>query len=335
MGLHRLRFSLCVRRYMPYAEPGNGSSIRLVGASWVNAVRQNYANIFKKSVPWTALVPMAITVIVGYLGTAIWTLKVSVSSSRTFPVDDFVGLAQYVRLFGNDRWLISLENLALYGVIFILATMIIGLLLAIFIDQKVAGEGVLRTIFLYPYAMSFVATGLVWQWVLNPGGGIQDAVRRMGHPDFTFDWIVNQDMVIYTIVIATVWQAAGLVMAMFLAGLRGIDDDIWKATRIDGIPAWRVYVSIVLPMLGPTIATVFVLLSTAVIKLFDSVVSMTQGGPGTASEVPTKFIMDHLFGRANIALASAASIVMLLTVIAIVAPILYARSRALKRVGSQ
>ncbi len=298
-------------------------------------MKSSYAILFKKSVPWTALLPMAITVIVGYLGTAIWTLKVSVSSSRTFPVDDFVGISQYVRLFGNDRWLLSLENLALYGVIFVLATMIIGLLLAIFIDQKVAGEGVLRTVFLYPYAMSFVATGLVWQWVLNPGSGIQDAVRRMGYPDFTFDWIVNQDMVIYTIVIATVWQAAGLVMAMFLAGLRGIDDDIWKAARVDGIPAWRVYVSIVLPMLGPSIATVFVLLSTAVIKLFDSVVSMTQGGPGTASEVPTKFIMDHLFGRANIALASAASIIMLLTVIAIVAPILYARSRALQSRGDR
>jgi glucose/mannose transport system permease protein len=151
----------------------------------------------------------------------------------------------------------------------------------------------------------------------------------MGYADFRFDWIVDQDMVMYTIVIATVWQAAGLVMALFLAGLRSIDDEIWKAARIDGIPAWRVYVSIVLPMLGPSIATVFVLLSTAVIKLFDSVVAMTQGGPGTASEVPTKFIMDHLFGRANIALASAASIVMLLTVIALVAPLLYARSRAL------
>jgi glucose/mannose transport system permease protein len=277
---------------------------------------------------------MAITVIVGYLGTALWTLKVSTSSSRTFPVDDFVGLAQYARLFANDRWLLSLENLALYGVLFILATMVIGMLLAIFIDQKVTGEGVLRTVFLYPYAMSFVATGLVWQWLLNPGNGIQDAVRRLGYPDFTFDWIVDQDMVIYTIVIATVWQAAGLVMALLLAGLRGIDDDIWKAARIDGIPKWRVYVSIVLPMLGPSIATVFVLLSTAVIKLFDSVVSMTQGGPGTASEVPTKFIMDHLFGRANIALASAGAVVMLLTVIAIVAPILYARSRSLKSKGA-
>jgi glucose/mannose transport system permease protein len=305
------------------------------GRFQVNAAKNRYARLFRKSVPWAALAPMAIAVIVGYLGTALWTIKVSFSSSRTFPVDDFVGLSQYVRLFGNDRWLLSLENLALYGVIFILATMIIGLLLAIFIDQKVAGEGALRTIFLYPYAMSFVATGLVWQWVLNPGSGLQDAVRRLGYPDFTFDWIVNQDMVMYTIVIATVWQAAGLVMALFLAGLRGIDDDIWKAARIDGIPAWRVYVSIVLPMLGPSIATVFILLSTAVIKLFDSVVAMTQGGPGTASEVPTKFIMDHLFGRANIALASAASIVMLLTVIAIVTPIWYARSRALQNSGAR
>ena len=292
-------------------------------------------NIIKKSIPWTALVPMAITVIVGYLGTALWTLKVSTTSSRTFPMDDFVGLAQYARLFSNERWLLSLENLALYGVLFILATMIVGMLLAIFIDQKVTGEGVLRTVFLYPYAMSFVATGLVWQWVLNPGNGIQDAVRRLGFADFTFDWIVDQDMVMYTIVIATVWQAAGLVMAMFLAGLRGIDGDIWKAARVDGIPVWRVYLSIILPMLGPSIATVLVLLSTAVIKLFDSVVAMTQGGPGTASEVPTKFIMDHLFGRANIALASAASMVMLLTVLAIVAPLLYARSRALQAKGAR
>ena len=239
-----------------------------------------------------------------------------------------MGLAQYARLFANDRWMLSLENLALYGVLFIAAALVIGFLLAVFIDQKVAGEGVLRTVFLYPYAMSFVATGLAWQWMLNPEAGIQQAVRRMGYPEFRFDWIVDQDMVMYTIVIATVWQSSGLVMALMLAGLRGIDEEIWKAARIDGIPKWRVYASIVLPMLGPSVATVFMLLATAVVKLFDSVVAMTQGGPGTASEVPTKFIMDHLFGRANIALASAGSIVMLLTVLALVAPILYARSRA-------
>lgn len=282
----------------------------------------------RQFVAWTALFPMAATVLVAYLGTVLWSLKVSLTNSRTFPSGDWAGMAQYERLFQNERWLLSLQNLAVYGVLFILACMVIGFLLAVFIDQKVKAEGVLRTVFLYPYAMSFVATGLVWQWLLNPEAGLQQTVRQMGYPDFVFDWIIDQDKVIYTIVIATVWQASGLVMALMLAGLRGIDEEIWKAARLDGIPVWRVYVSIVLPMLGPTVSTVFVLLFTGVVKVFDSVVSMTQGGPGTASEVPAKFVMDHLFGRANIGLASAASVVLLLTVLALVAPFMYARARA-------
>jgi glucose/mannose transport system permease protein len=277
---------------------------------------------------------MAVTVIVAYLGTVLWSLKISFTNSRTFPSDELVGFTQYTRLFANERWVLSLQNLALYGVLFIAACLAIGFLLAVFIDQKVKGEGLFRTVFLYPYAMSFVATGLVWQWLLNPTNGLQQAVRQMGFEDFTFDWIIDQDMVIYTIVIATVWQASGLVMALMLAGLRGVDEEIWKAARLDGIPTWRVYLSIVLPMLGPTIATVLVLLLTAVVKVFDSVVSMTQGGPGTASEVPAKFIMDHLFGRANIALASAGSIVLLLTVVALVAPFIYARSRAASKASA-
>jgi glucose/mannose transport system permease protein len=272
-------------------------------------------------VPFAALLPMALTVIVGYLGTVLWSIKISLTNSRSFPSDTFVGLAQYGRLFENERWLLSLHNLALYGVLFILACMVIGFLLAVFIDQNVRGEGVLRTVFLYPYAMSFVATGLVWQWILTPRGDAEADTQGI------FGWIVDQDMVMYTIVIATVWQASGLVMAMMLAGLRGIDEEIWKAARLDGIPAWRVYMSIVLPMLGPTVATVFLLLATAVVKLFDAVVAMTQGGPGTASEVPAKFIMDHLFGRSNIALASAAAVVLLVPVLAMVAPYVYARGR--------
>ena len=294
-------------------------------------MKTRLTRLSSRLVSWTALLPMALTVLVAYVGTVLWSLKVSLSNSRTFPSDEFVGLLQYQRLFDNERWLLSLENLALYGVLFILACMVLGFLLAVFIDQKVRGEGLLRTVFLYPYAMSFVATGLVWQWMLNPGQGIQRAMRQAGFENFSFDWIIDQDKVMYTIVIATVWQASGLVMAMLLAGLRGIDEEIWKATRVDGIPSWRVYVSIVLPMLAPSVATVFILLFTAVIKLFDSVVSMTQGGPGTASEVPAKFIMDHLFGRANIALASAGSMVLLLTVLALVVPFLYARSRANQR----
>ncbi len=282
---------------------------------------------FRGIVPFAALLPMALTVIVGYLGSVLWSLRISFTSSRSFPSDNFVGLAQYVRLFDNERWLLSLHNLAVYGVLFVAACMLIGFLLAVFIDQNVTGEGVLRTVFLYPYAMSFVATGLIWQWMLTPGGGIGEALRQFGFAGFELDWIVDQDMVIYTIVIATVWQASGLVMAMMLAGLRGIDGDIWKAARLDGIPAWRVYMSIVLPMMGPTIATVFLLLSTAVVKLFDAVVAMTQGGPGTASEVPAKFIMDNLFGRANIGLASAGAVMLLVPVLAVLAPYAYARSR--------
>ena len=206
---------------------------------------------------WGALLPLAVIVLVGYVGTVLWTVRTSVSSSRTFPRDDFVGLQQFERLLDNERWQLAIHNLAVYGVLYVVAAMVLGFLLAVFIDQKVRGEGALRTAFLYPYAMSFVATGLVWQWVLNPDSGLQHAVQQLGWHDFQFDWIVDQDMVIYTVVIAGTWQGAGLVMALMLAGLRGIDEEIWKAARLDGIPTWRVYLSIVLPMMAPTLATVF------------------------------------------------------------------------------
>jgi glucose/mannose transport system permease protein len=280
---------------------------------------------------WGALLPMVATVLFAYLGTMLWTARVSMSFSRTFPSGGFAGVTQYVRLFQNDRWIVSLQNIVVYGACFIVACIVIGLLLAIFIDQRVVAEGALRTVFLYPYAMSFVATGLVWQWILNPELGVQQVLHRLGFEYARFDWIVSQDFAIYTLVIATVWQASGLVMALLLAGLRGVDDELWKAARIDGIPRWRVYVSIVVPMLGPSLSTAFVLLFVMVVKLYDAVVAMTQGGPGTASEVPAKFIMDYLFGRANIGLASAASMVLLATVLAILAPIFYARSRAALR----
>ncbi|GAB3256779.1 carbohydrate ABC transporter permease [Chitinimonas naiadis] len=280
---------------------------------------------------YSALLPLLLTVIFAYIGTIAWSLKISFTASRTFPSDNFVGLAQYIRLFANERWQVSLEHLLLFGLLFILACLVIGFLLAVFIDQNVRGEGLFRAVFLYPYAMSFVATGLIWQWMLNPTLGLQETLRQWGFSDFTFDWLVNQDKVMYTIVIASVWQASGLVMALTLAALRGVDEEIWKAARLDGIPRWRVYLSIVVPMLAPTFATAFVLLWVAVIKLYDAVVAMTQGGPGDASEVPAKFIMDHLFGRANIGLASAGSIVLLLSVLALLAPFAYARSRARER----
>ena len=273
---------------------------------------RRFPNLRRSSV-YVALLPMAATALVIYLGTTLWSLRISFTSSRTFPTDHFVGFSQYARLFTDDRWLLALSNLAIYGTLVIAVCLVLGFILAALIDSQVRGEGVFRSVFLYPYAMSFVATGIVWQWLLR---------------GLSFDWIVDPDKVIYTIAMAAIWQSCGLVMIIMLAGLRGVDPEIWKAARIDGIPTWRVYVSIVRPMLAHSFATATILLLTAVVKLYDVVVAMTQGGPGTASDVPAKYIMDHLFGRANIALASAGSIVLLLTVGILLAPFLYWRHRA-------
>ena len=292
------------------------------------------ARLSRRRLPWgahLALLPMALTVLGVYIGCVLWSVRISMSSSQILPRSDFVGLAQYVRLFGTERWMTSLANVALFGVLFIGLCLGIGFLLACLIDQRVRGEDLLRTIFLYPYAMSFVATGLIWQWMLNPELGLQSTVRSLGWSDFQFDWIVSQDKVIYTVAIAAVWQASGLVMAILLAGLRGMDESLWHAARIDGVPRWRYYLSIVLPQMGPAMSSACVLLAIGVVKVFDVVVAMTQGGPGQASEVPAKFIMDHLFSRANVGLASAASTVMLLTVIVLLAPLWYARSRAARK----
>lgn len=272
-----------------------------------------------------ALLPAAFAVIVVYLGCMLWTVRLSFTSSRMLPILDFVGLEQYARLFGNARFLVSVQNVVIFGALFMLGCLVLGFLLAVFIDQRVRAEGTLRTIYLYPHALSFIVTGLVWQWFLNPTLGLEKLVQDAGWASFTFDWLVNREMVIYTLVIAGVWQSAGLIMAILLAGLRGVDEDLWKAARVDGIPTWRVYVSIVLPILRPMLITSTVLLAIAVVKVYDLVVAMTNGGPGTASEVPAKFVMDHLFERANVGLATACATVMLVTVIAVLAPWFYAQ----------
>ncbi len=288
----------------------------------------------RKRVRWAArlaLLPAAVVVVVVYLGCMLWTVRLSFSSSKLLPTLDFVGLDQYTRLLSNTRFLISAQNVVVFGALFLTGCLVLGFLFAVFIDQRVRNEGVFRTIFLYPHALSFIVTGLVWQWFLNPTLGLQKLVRDLGFESFSFDWLVSREMVVYTLVIAGIWQSAGLVMAILLAGLRGVDEDIWKATRVDGIPTWRVYVSIVLPLLRPMLITATVLLAIAVVKVYDLVVAMTGGGPGIASEMPAKFVMDHLFQRGNVGLATACATVMLITVIAVLAPWLYTQYGPSKR----
>ena len=270
-----------------------------------------------------ALLPAAIIVISIYFGAMAWTVALSFSSSKMLPRFDWAGMQQYTRLFNTERFVLSAEHIVLFGVLYIIVCLILGFLLAVFIDQNVRFEDGFRTIFLYPYSMSFIVTGLAWQWFLHPELGLQKTVRDWGFTNFTFDWIVQQDMVVYTLVIAAVWQASGLVMAILLAGLRGIDAELWKATRIEAIPTWRVYISIILPMLRPMLATASVLLAVGVAKLYDLVVAMTKGGPGLSSEVPAKFIMDNFFERANLGLGSAAATMLLISVIVILSPWIY------------
>jgi glucose/mannose transport system permease protein len=290
-----------------------------VGAS----ARRSRRRLRTRLPPALALLPTALVVLVVYVGCMLWTVRLSFTSSTLLPRLDWIGFTQYSRLIVNDRFVISAENIAIFGILFISGCLILGFLLAVFIDQNVRSEGLFRTVFLYPYAMSFVVTGVVWQWFLNPGLGLQKLVRDLGFETFTFDWIVSQDMAIYTIVIAGIWHGSGLTMAILLAGLRGVDEDLWKAARIDGVPAWRYYVSVVLPLLRPMIITATVLLATGVVRLYDLVVAMTLGGPGIATEVPAKFVMDHLFERNNIALGTAAATLMLITVVMILAPWVY------------
>ncbi len=260
-------------------------------------------------------------------GLMIWNGVLSVSASRILPNYEFVGFEQYVRLWESERFRVALTNMAVFGGLFIGGAMALGLLLAILLDQKIRAEGVLRTIYLYPMALSFIVTGTAWKWILNPGLGLEHLMHRWGWESFTFDWLVNPDRAIYCIVIAGVWQSAGFVMALFLAGLRGIDDSIIKAAQVDGASLPRIYWRIVLPSLRPVFFSTLMIVSHLAIKSFDLVMALTAGGPGFATDLPATFMYAMAFTRGQIGQGAAAATVMLATIAAIVVPYLYSELR--------
>jgi glucose/mannose transport system permease protein len=270
-----------------------------------------------------ASLPMIFTALVIFLGGTVWTILYSFTNSRLLPRLSFVGLDQYERLWTTSKWLVAISNLAIYGVLSLIFSLVIGFLLAVMLDQKIRFENTFRTIFLYPFALSFIVTGLVWQWLLNPDFGVQSVVRSLGWTSFSFDPLYDADIVIYGILIAGLWQQTGLMMCLMLAGLRGIDEDIWKAARVDGIPKWKTYLFIVLPMMRPVIITTIVLSAAGIVKVYDLVVAQTSGGPGIASEVPAKFVYDSMFFGQNLGLGFAASTMMVLPVIIIIVPWAY------------
>lgn len=281
----------------------------------------------KKNLPKIVVAPSFAVVlwfVYGFIG---WTFYISLTKSKLLPNYEFWGIHQYVRLWQMPRWHIAVENLFIFTSLFIILCIFIGVILSIFLDQKIRSEGVIKTIYLYPMALSFIVTGTAWKWILNPTMGIEKFAHQIGFENFQFDWLVTPGMSIYTVVIAGVWQSSGFIMAIFLAGLRSIDDEVIKAAKVDGASTFSIYIKIVLPMMRPVFMSAIVILVHLSIKSYDLVIALTAGGPGISSDMPAVFMTKMAFGRSEVGLASASAIMMFATVSAIIVPYLYSELR--------
>jgi glucose/mannose transport system permease protein len=250
------------------------------------------------------------------------------TKSKMLPnLSRFVGLENYPKLWKTLNWQVALDNMLVFGFLYIVICGVLGLFLAILLDQKIRMEGFLRTTYLYPMALSFIVTGTAWKWFLNPGLGLEKSMHAWGFENFSFDWLINPDMAIYTIVIAGVWQSSGFVMAMFLAGLRGIDNEQLKAAQLDGASTFQTYWRIIIPQLRAVYLSAFVVLAHMAIKSYDLVVALTGGGPGRSTEMPATFMYSYTFTRNQMGIGAASAIIMLMTIAAIIVPYLYAETR--------
>lgn len=251
---------------------------------------------------------------------SVWTLYIALSNSTLLPSYGFVGLENFESLWSNRRWNQSYSNLFFFSGFYILGSMAVGLLLAILIDQRVRGESVWRTIFLYPLAVSFIVTGTVWSWLYNPTTGIELLFRNLGWTDFNFAIITDRNTAIYAVIATGIWQSSGFAMALFLAGLRSVDPDIVKAAQIDGASTFRTYRKVILPTIAPIFLAVAVVQIQFAIKTFDLVAALTRGGPGTATTFPAIYVYDMMFQRGQIGEGAAAAVMMLAALAVVLVP---------------
>jgi glucose/mannose transport system permease protein len=285
----------------------------------------------QRALPKIVLAPSFAIILVVVYGFILFTGVLSFTDSKILPSFNWVGWQNYVKLWGFRNWITALQNLAIFGSLYILLCSAIGLFLAILIDQKIRIEGFLRPIYLYPMALSFIVTGTAWKWFLDPGIGLEHTIRLWGWESFAFNWIKDGKMAIYCIVIAAIWQSSGFVMAMFLAGLRGIDNEIIKAAQIDGASNFNLYRRIVIPILRPAFLSVFVVLAHLAIKSYDLVIALTNGGPGRATEMPATFMYSYTFTRNEMGIGAASAVIMLMMIASVIVPYLYSELRAGRR----
>lgn len=293
---------------------------------WRFALGEGLAKVFAGLV-----LASAVCYVVGF---TLWTTWISFTDSTLLPDYTFVGFKHYARLLGSRVFQVAYGNLVIYGIGFIVGAAALGLLLAILVDQKIRGENVFRTIYLYPMALSFVVTGTVWAWLLNPTIGVEHFVQGLGWASFKFGWLVDRDFAIYTVVIAAIWQASGFAMALLLAGLRSLDADMYKAAQIDGASPARMYLKIMVPAIWPIVVSVLVILLQIAIKTYDLVRALTAGGPGIATTLPTNVVYDYMFQRGEMGAGSAAAVMLLLSLLVIILPYaLFQRIQKRKQVG--
>ena len=280
--------------------------------------------------PKLLISPSALLSLVCVYGYIMFTVYLSFTTSTMMPSYGLAGTANYERLLGLENWRTSLVNLGTFSVLYIGIAGALGLAFAILIDQKIRAESLFRSIFLYPMALSLIVTGTAWKWLLDPGVGLEHTLHSMGWESFSFGWIKSSEMAIYCVVIAAVWQTTGFVMAMFLAGLRGVDSEQINAARVDGAKPWQIYLRIIIPQLGPVFVSAFVILAHMAIKSYDLVVALTNGGPGRSTWLPSVFMYQYTFTRNEMAVGAASSVLMLLAIGLIVMPYLLTEMRKVK-----
>ncbi len=273
--------------------------------------------------PKLLIAPSAVLILVCVYGYIMFTVYLSFTASTILPNLEWSGTAAYTRLFDLENWSVALGNLWIFASLYILTTLVLGLTLAILIDQKIRAESGFRSIFLYPMALSFIVTGTAWKWLLDPGVGLEHTLHTLGFANFAFGWIKDSELAIYCVVIAAVWQTTGFVMAMFLSGLRGVDSEQVHAARLDGARTWQVYYHIIIPQLGPVFISAFVILTHMAIKSYDLVIALTNGGPGRSTWLPSVFMYQYTFTRNEMAVGAASSVLMLLGIAVVLLPYLY------------
>jgi glucose/mannose transport system permease protein len=264
----------------------------------------------------------------------------------------------YAQMFAMPRWHADLRNVFVFTVLFLSSSIGFGLLLALFLDRRLLGYSVLRNIFLFPYALSFIVTGIAWRWIFNPetginllfdGLGINKWLVSIGAAPFRPGWTTDPSVLfsindalghvfpalqkesvhlgipiaLIPVVVAASWQLTGFAMSMYIAGLATVPNELREAARIDGATEYQVYTKVILPLLYPVTVSTAIILGHVSLKIFDLIFAMTGVGPGFATDVPGIFVFDMTFKATRYNLGAAASIVMLLLVALVIVPYLW------------